>query len=158
MTGRFLNGLAIVLVLGIGLTSSFVIDDPYPSKTEKETLEEMTDEMNKLDDLNARHALEEKVEDVNVDVENEYKLIVAACKLEGKTKVLEREVQKKHDEYAKALRKFYQILQHGKKSIIDDLSWLEGRRSEICSACVLRKICEKAEFIGKLGIDPSLSE
>ena len=151
---RFLNGLVIVLILGMGLTSSFVIDDPYSSVKEAETIEDMTAEMNRLDDLNAKHRDKEHVKDVLYDVslEQEYKGFIPVCKLESEGEISEKELLDKKDQYHQALRKFYQILQHGKGSFMNDESWLAAKRSEVCSACCLRKLCEKAEILNLLGV------
>ena len=154
--GRFLIGLVIALVLGLRLTSSFVIDGPYPSDKEAETIEDMTAEMNRLDDLNAKHRDKEHVKDVSYDVaaslEQQYKSLLPDCKLEGESKISEKEVLDKQVQSHQALRKFYQILQHGKGSFMSDLSWLEAKRSEICCACVLRKLCKRDDNLNLLGV------
>ena len=51
MTGHFLKGLVLLLILGLGMTSSYVIDDPNPSDTEMDTVEDLADEMTKLDEM-----------------------------------------------------------------------------------------------------------
>lgn len=54
MLGHIHGGLVFLLILALGMTSSYIIDDPYPSNKEEETLEDMTDEMTKLDELSVR--------------------------------------------------------------------------------------------------------
>ena len=51
-----------------------------------------------------------------------------------------------------ALRKYYQAFVHGGKSFISDADWLKAKRSEICSACLLNKLCRQAQIQRLLNI------
>ena len=173
--GRFPSGLVLVVVLGLGLTSAYKIDDPFPSEWEKDTVEDMTDEMNRLDNLNHKKKDEEqtnRLDELNhkkKDEEQAKRSISASfinsralqfkneCKLETDSKISEKEIAEKREAYLKALKKDYQILQHGKGSVASDESWLKARQSEVCGACVLKKLCERTDVLTHLSIDPNLS-
>jgi len=188
---RFPSGLVLVVVLGLGLTSAYKIDDPFPSEWEKDTVEDMTDEMNRLDNLNHKKKDEEqtnrldelnhkkkdeeqtnRLDELNhkkKDEEQAKRSISASfinsralqfkneCKLETESKISEKEIVEKREAFLKALKKDYQILQHGKGSIASDESWLNARQSEVCGACVLKKLCERTDVLTHLSIDPNLS-
>ena len=51
-----------------------------------------------------------------------------------------------------ALRKYYQAFVHGGKSFISDADWLKTKKSEKCSACLLNKLCGRAEIQELLNI------
>ena len=162
MMSRFPNGLVLVVVLSLGLTTSYKIDDPFPSEWEKDTMQEMTDEMNRLDKLNHEKKDEEQAKRVAPSGSGDNLLVNKAaefandCMLETDNKIPEKEITEKREAYMRALRKHYQALQHGKGSIASDESWLAARRSEVCGACVLVKLCDSPDVLSYLGIDPNL--
>ena len=162
MMGRFHNGLVLVVVLSLGLTTSYKIDDPFPSEWEKDTIEDMADEMDRLDKLNHEKKDEEQAKRVappgpgNSFFEDRAAEYVNDCMLETDDKIPEKEIAEKKEAFLRALRKHYQILQHGKGSIASDESWLAARRSEVCGACVLKKLCEREDVLNDLGIDQNL--
>lgn len=51
-----------------------------------------------------------------------------------------------------ALRKDYQAYQHGVKDFISDKKWLDAKRSEKCTSCVLDELCKDLSVLGELGI------
>ena len=65
MASCFLNGLVLILVLGLRLASSSVINDPYPSSEETDTLEDITDDLIKLDEMDTRGMDMDQLEDNN---------------------------------------------------------------------------------------------
>ena len=162
MMGRFPNGLVFVVVLSLGLTTSYKIDDPFPSEWEKDTVQDMTDEMNRLDKLNHQKKDEEQAKRVAPSgsgdsfLEDKAAEFVDHCQLDTENKISEKEIAEKKEAFLRALRKYYQVLQHGKGSIASDESWLGARRSEVCGACVLKKLCDSPDVLSFLGIDPNL--
>ena len=151
MTDHFLKGLVLILILGLGMTSSYVIDDPNPSDTEMDAVEDKTDQMTKLDEMSAntidKKQAEELVSVRDVDIEELYNEMIEECWSEDENKISDKEVVEKK----KALKSARRKLSHGKKSIINDVpAWLAA--SEICSACVLRKLCENQAVLDELGI------
>ena len=162
MMGRFHNGLVLVVVLSLGLTTSYKIDDPFPSEWEKDTIEDMADEMDRLDKLNHEKKDEEQAKRVAPSGPGDSSLLDKAaeyvdnCTLETEYEIPEKEIAEKKEAFLKALRKNYQILQHGKGSIASDESWLSAKRSEVCGACVLKKLCEREDVLNDLGIDQNL--
>ena len=162
MMGRFPNGLVLVVVLSLGLTTSYKIDDPFPSEWEKDTIEDMANEMDRLDKLNHEKKDEEQAKRVTSQdpgdsfLEDEAAEYVDDCLLETEYKIPEKEIAERKEAFLKALRKNYQILQHGKGSIVDDKLWLAAKRSEVCGACVLEKLCNRTDVLNYLGIDPNL--
>lgn len=162
MMGRFPNGLVLVVVLGLGLTTSYKIDDAFPSEWEKDTVEDMTDEMNRLDKLKNTKKDEEQAKRVASPgsgdfLENKMLGFVDHCKLDTQKKIPEKEIAEKREAFLKALNKDYQILQHGKGSIASDESWLKARQSEVCGACVLKKLCAESDVLTHLNIDTNLN-
>ena len=160
MMGRFPNGLVLVVVLSLGLTTSYKIDDP--SEWEKDTIEDMANEMDRLDKLNHEKKDEEQAKRVALPglgdsfLEDEAAEYVDGCLLDTEHKIPEKEIAEKKEAFFKALRKDYQILQHGKGSIVDDESWLAAKQSEVCGACVLEKLCDRADVLSYLTIGPNL--
>ena len=157
MGRRFPSGLVLVVVLGLGLTTSYKIDDPFPSEWEKDSVQDMTDEMNKLDELNHKKKDEEQAKRSDPPgkdslIENEWLAFKENCLSESDSKIPEKEIVERKQAFLKALNKNYQILQHGKGSIISDESWIQAKRSEVCSACVLEKICASQNLLTHLGI------
>lgn len=51
-----------------------------------------------------------------------------------------------------ALRKDYQAYQHGVKDFISDKKWLDAKRSEKCTSCVLDELCKDLSVLGELSI------
>ena len=90
MIGRFPSCLVLVVVLGLGLASAYKIDDPFPSELEKDTVEDMTNEMNRLDNLN--HKKKDEQQATRLD-EHEKKDEEQANRLD--------EHEKKDEEHAK---------------------------------------------------------
>ena len=162
MMGRFPNGLVLVVVLSLGLTTSYKINGSFPSEWEKDTIEDMAGEMDRLDKLNHEKKDEEQAKREappgpgDSFLEDEAAEYVDDCLLETEHEIPEKEIAEKKEAFLKALRKDYQILQHGKGSIVSDESWLAAKRSEVCGACVLKKLCERADVLSYLGIDPNL--
>ena len=155
MAGHFLKGLVLLLILGLGMTSSYIIDDPNPSDKEMETMEDMADEMTKLDEMSAKHVDKEQAEDLvarQVDLEGLYKQLIDECWLEAIKRFANQALLDKNKANKAALRKFYQNLQHGGKSIVDDKSWLAAKQSESCSACIIKKLCANQAVLNELGV------
>lgn len=164
MAGRTLNGL--VLILFMSLTSSYVIDDLYPGQTD--TIEDMSSEFLKLDEMTSRDPYMnidrnldfKQVEDIVVpnvgpDIRAASEALNDSCWVEAKNKVPYRLMLEKQREHERALRKFYQVLQHGKKSIVNDVTWLKAKQSETCRACVLTKLCADPKIWNLLAIPSS---
>lgn len=112
MMGRFPNGLVLVVVLGLGLTTSYKIDDAFPSEWEKDTVEDMTDEMNRLDKLKNKKKDEEQAKRVASPgsgdfLENKMLEFVDDCKLDTQNKIPEKEIAEKREAFLKALNKDY---------------------------------------------------
>lgn len=146
MMGRFLNGLVLVVVFGLELTTSYKIDDPFASEWDKDSVQDMTDEMKRMDELNDKKKREDFLEE-------EWSKFEQKCFEESESKIPEKEIAEKKAALEMAINKQYQFFQHGKGSIASDESWLAARRSEVCSACVLEKLCDEQAVLDFLGID-----
>lgn len=166
MLGHIHGGLVFLLILALGMTSSYIIDDPYPSNKEEETLEDMTDEMTKLDELSVR-GIDKKREQqlkkrddqaVRRQIETKAGPLQKTCLQEAITKFGESKLQQKEKKQKLALLKFYQALQHGKKSLQLGKVWLEAKQSEQCTICVIEKLCEDQAILTALGVTSSGEE
>jgi len=146
MMGRFLNGLVLVVVFGLGLTTSYKIDDPFASEWEKDSVQDMTDEMKRMDELNDKKKREDFLEEMWSKHEQ-------GCLEESESKIPQKEIAERKAALERAINKQYQLLQHGKGSIASDASWLTAKRSEVCSACVLEKLCDDQDVLDHLEID-----
>lgn len=147
MMGRFLNGLVLVVVFGLGLTTSYKIDDPFASEWEKDSVQDMTDEMKRMDELNDKEKREKG------SLEEMWSKLEQECLEESESKIPEKEIAERKAALERAINKHYQFLQHGKGSIASDESWLAAKRSEVCSACVLEKLCDDQDVLDFLEID-----
>lgn len=166
MMGHIHGGLVFLLILALGITSSYIIDDPYPSNKEKETVEDMTDEMTKLDEMSVR-GIDEKREQplkkrddqaVRDLLETKAKPLQVVCLADAIKEVGDEKLEQKEIKKKAALLKFYQALVHGKKSLQPGNEWLEARQSEECSICVIKKLCEDSQVLRELGITSSREE
>lgn len=160
MMGHIHGGLVFLLILALGMTSSYIIDDPYPSNKEKETVEDMTDEMTKLDEMSVR-GIDEKREQTLKKRDDQ----AVRDLLEAKAKPLQVEFLKeaiqefggkklelKGIKKKAALLKYYQAIVHGEKSIQSDEDWLGAKQSEECSKRVIEKLCEFSDVLAALRI------
>ena len=160
MVGHIHSGLVLLLILGLGMTSSYIIDDPYPSNKEMETVEDMTDEMTKLDEMSARgidKKREQQLEkrDAKTIVEGKADALRKGCQDKAEKEYDEKMLAEKEERKKNALLKYYISLQHGKKSVQEGEKWLQAKQSESTTGCLVRKLCEDQEVLAPLGLSSS---
>ena len=166
MTVFILNGLVLILI--VSLTSSYVINDLYPD--ESETIEDVNSELLELNEMNYmdpnmnmdNNLGMRQVEDIVVqsggpEIRATFEAQNNSCWIEALRKVPHRLLLEKKKNQERALRKFYQALQHGKKSTVDAVTWLKAKQSEACSACVLEKLCEDPVIWNRLALPSTLT-
>lgn len=160
MVGHIHSGLVLLLILGLGMTSSYIIDDPYPSNKEMETVEDMTDEMTKLDEMSARgidKKREQQLEkrDAKTIVETKADALRKGCQDEAEKEYDEKMLAEKEEGKKNALLKHYISLQHGEKSLQEGKEWLQAKQSESITVCLVRQLCEEQGVLAALGLSPS---
>ena len=157
MASRLLCSL--ILFLALGLASTYTIEDvnqldraTKDDRVETATMEKITNEMFKMEEAGAGNLpKEQEVMEDGLSPGDAATIAKEAEKLvKGCSKPVPPRYQKK--EKQGAMRKFYQSLQHGKREIMSDEKWLAAKKSEVCSACVLNKLCSKSEIFTILGI------
>lgn len=125
-----------------------------------ETVEDMTDEMTKLDEMSARgidKKREQQLEkrDAKTIVETKADALRKGCQDEAEKEYDEKILAEKEEGKKKAINKHYISLQHGEKSLQEGKKWLQGKQSESTTACLVRKLCEDQEVLTALGLSSS---
>ena len=162
MASFFLNGLVLILVLGLRLASSSVINDPYQSSEETDALEDITDDLIKLDEMDTSGMGMDQLEDngeqnAGQKIKAAFEDVKNSCLKDAQKETPESLMSKKRRAYQSNLRKSFQILQHGKKSMVDDLSWLKAKQNENCVICALERLCANMNILTSLNIPSSWS-
>ena len=126
--------LVFLWVAGLQLTSSNVIDQAYSRDGigEDQDLRVGGDAAEQLSDKVLLNELQRFI--------SERKNLKKGCTEEAITKT--EHMPKEREEKDKIiLRIHYQILQHGKESFASKNDWLSAIKSEVCTRCLVRKIC-----------------
>ena len=166
----------LVFVLVLAQASSSILDDTSSGsgaiEDTPEIEDETPDENSDLDDINDSNLPEEEFDEMTsldeIDDESLGEELMAEKDLPEPTKSkiqrvvrrLERRCRRrakrvfraKYTKKRPALRLYYQAYTHGKKSPINDKELKEALKSEICSACVLNRLCRKKGIQRLLGI------
>ena len=129
--------LVFIWVAGLQLASSNIIDKAYPEDgipdviREAQDLRDVGDAPYQLSNKGLFDRLQKFIRGKNLKQE---------CSEEAtnKTKHLPKEREEKDKTI---LRNNYQILQHGEESLASKFDWLSAVRSEICTGCLVKKIC-----------------
>ncbi|KAJ7333675.1 heme peroxidase [Desmophyllum pertusum] len=128
----------LVLIM-LQLTSAYIIDEANPdgesaaNGTEAKYEKDAGDESNTKDVQRLLGRLLKFIE---------RRRLVRRCARRAFWKTRHILKQRKGNEKS-ALRGSYQILQHGEESTASDRRWLGALRSEICSGCVVKRICNR---------------
>ena len=123
--------------------------------------EENDDELDESDNKEPISAYEEQLRDMHEDNIHEDsskidELVAIAQSLVEECKV--NVTRPEEEKLSSALKPFYQSLQHyGPEDIVSDEEFSEAKSSELCAACVLRKLCERGVVLNLLQIPESLS-
>ena len=125
-----------------------------------ETVEDMTDEMTKLDEMSVRgidKKREQQLEkrDAKTIVETKADALRKGCQDEAEKEYDEKMLAEKEEGKKNALLKHYISLQHGKKSVQEDKEWLQTKQSESTTVCLVRQLCEEQGVLAALGLSPS---
>ena len=147
MAGRFLSALLFILVLGFERGSSSVLNDPDRLEGDTYTTADVADDLAELNHLNTELAQDSVSADFCKEIKDEFKAVEKKSMAEAK--------KEKHDSQAASrtsLRKSFQILQHGKRSVVDDSKVLRSLQNEACVKCAIRDICKTRKVLNLLGI------
>ena len=129
--------LVLIWVASLELTSSNIIDKAYPEDgipdviRDAQDLRDAGDTPYQLSNKGLFDGLQKFIKEKNLE---------QGCSEEAtkKTKHLPKEREEKDKTI---LRNNYQILQHGEESLASKFDWLSAVRSEICTGCLVKKIC-----------------
>ena len=157
---------SLILCVALGMASTYIIEDSHQDKTtmediERAQIEKLARKMLKQEDKDTTrlHKEEPDVDEEDITQEDASSFIEELAKnLTVECKLLPVPTKSKKKEKQAACLKNYQIYQHGDKSIISDQKWFESKKSEICSACVLERLCNRSDVRDELNIDSSLPE
>ena len=144
--------VGLLLVLGLGLASCYVIDDKILDDPDVEKIRETTRGMEK--ERKVIHPLEDD-DPILVEIRKKLDELKEDCLKEAKKKVPKSEIEKKKAEYKQTLLKDYMSLIHAKRSYILDEVWREAIEDEKCTDCLFDKICENPPEI--MGLSKDLS-
>ena len=125
--------LVFLWVAGLQLASSNVIDQAYSGDGigEDQDLRVGGDAAEQLSDKGKLNKLQRFIK---------WKYLEKRC-TEKATKRTEQIAKEREKKDKCILRRHYQILQHGKESFASKNDWLSAIKSEVCTRCLVRKIC-----------------
>ena len=143
---RCYDFLVLIWAAGLQLTSTDIIDKAYSGDNnadftrDAEDLKDAGDEPYQQSDNESLDKLQKFIKEKNLEQE---------CTKDA-TKNTEHLLKEKEDKDKTILRSNYQILQHGEGSLASNNEWFSAINSEICTGCVVKKICSHPpEFLSK---------
>ncbi|PFX20658.1 peroxidase mlt-7-like [Stylophora pistillata] len=148
MAGRLLSALLLLLVLGLDQGSSSVLNDPdWLGDTYSPA--DVTDDLVELKDRGKEQVRDSVPINVCEQIKAEFKAVAKKSMVEAKKEKLRRKAAS-----SAGLRKFFQILQHLKRSVVDDAKVLRSLQNEACVKYAIRDICATRKVLDLLGIPP----
>ena len=159
MAGRFLGASLLILIVVFKQGSSSVLNDPDQLEGDTYTTADVADDLADLNDLEM-----EQVQDsvplktgarqraVCKEIQAEFKAVEKKSMAEAKKEKPDSLISRRQAAYRASLRKSFQILQHGKRSVVDDSIVLRSLQNEACVKCAIRNICETKKVLNLLGI------
>ena len=152
MVGHFLCALLLILVLGFEQGSSSVLNDPDRLEEDTYTTADVADDFAELNDLELEQVQDSVSADVCKEIKDELKAVQKKSMAEAKNEKPDSLISGRQAALAQTLRKAFQILQHGKKSEVDQSKVVRSLRNEACVKCAIRNICETKKILNLLGI------
>lgn len=148
MAGRLLSALLLLLVLGLDQGSPSVLNDPdWLGDTDNPA--DVADDFIALKDLGKEQVRDSVPTNVCQQIKAEFKAVAKKSMAEAK-----KEKPRRKAASSTGLRRFFQILQHLKRSVVDDAKALRSLQNEACVKYAIRDICATRKVLDLLGIPP----
>ena len=152
MAGRFLGASLLILIVGFKQGSSSVLNDPDQLEGDTYTTADVVDDLAELNDLEMEQVQDSVSADVCKEIKDEFKAVQKKSMAEAKKENPDSLISGRQAASRASLRKNFQILQHGKRSVVDDSKVLRALQNEACVKCAIRNICEAKKVLNLLGI------
>ena len=152
MAGRFLGASLLILIVGFKQGSSSVLNDPYQLEGDTYTTADVADDLADLNDLEMEQVQDSVSADVCKGIKAKFKAVEKKSMAEAKKEKPDSLISGRQAASRASLRKSFQVLQHGKRSVVDDSKVLRSLQNEACVKCAIRNICETKKVLNLLGI------
>ena len=152
MAGYFLSALLLILVLRFEQGSSSVLNDPDRLEGDTYTTADVADDLAELNDLEMEQLQDSVSANVCKDIRDEFKDVAKKSMAEAKKENPDSMIFWRQVVVRRSLRRSFQILQHGKRSKVDNSIAVRALRNEACAKHAIQDICETTKVLDLLNI------
>ena len=152
MEGYFLSALLLILVLRFEQGSSSVLNDPDRLEGDTYTTADVADDLAELNDLEMEQLQDSVSANVCKDIRDEFKDVAKKSMAEAKKEKPDSLIFWRQEAVRRSLRRSFQILQHGKRSKVDNSIAVRALRNEACAKHAIQDICETTKVLDLLNI------
>ena len=152
MAGYFLSALLLILVLRFEQGSSSVLNDPDRLEGDTYTTADVADDLAELNDLEMEQLQDSVSANVCKDIRDEFKDVAKKSMAEAKKENPDSMIFRRQVAVRRSLRRSFQILQHGKRSKVDNSIAVRALRNEACAKHAIQDICETTKVLDLLNI------
>ena len=152
MAGYFLSALLLILVLRFEQGSSSVLNDPDRLEGDTYTTADVADDLAELNDLEMEQLQDSVSANVCKDIRDEFKDVAKKSMAEAKKENPDSLIFWRQEAVRRSLRRSFQILQHGKRSKVDNSIAVRALRNEACAKHAIQDICETTKVLDLLNI------
>ena len=152
MVGHFLCAFVLILVLGFEQGSSSVLNDPDRLEEDTYTTADVADDLAELNDLEVEKVQDSVSADVCKEIKDEFKAVQKKSMAEAKKENPDSMIFWRQVAVRRSLRRSFQILQHGKRSKVDNSIAVRALRNEACAKHAIQDICETTKVLDLLNI------
>ena len=152
MAGYFLSALLLILVLRFEQGSSSVLNDPDRLEGDTYTTADVADDLAELNDLEMEQLQDSVSANVCKDIRDEFKDVAKKSMAEAKKEKPDSMIFWRQVTVRRSLRRSFQILQHGKRSKVDNSIAVRALRNEACAKHAIQDICETTKVLDLLNI------
>ena len=152
MAGYFLSALLLILVLRFEQGSSSVLNDPDRLEGDTYTTADVADDLAELNDLEMEQLQDSVSANVCKDIRDEFKDVAKKSMAEAKKEKPDSLIFWRQEAVRRSLRRSFQILQHGKRSKVDNSIAVRALRNEACAKHAIQDICETTKVLDLLNI------
>ena len=152
MAGYFLSALLLILVLRFEQGSSSVLNDPDRLEGDTYTTADVADDLAELNDLELEQLQDSVSANVCKDIRDEFKDVAKKSMAEAKNEKPDSLIYRRQEAVRRSLRRSFQILQHGKRSKVDNSIAVRALRNEACAKHAIQDICETTKVLDLLNI------
>ena len=152
MAGYFLSALLLILVLRFEQGSSSVLNDPDRLEGDTYITADVADDLAELNDLEMEQLQDSVSANVCKDIRDEFKDVAKNSMAEAKKEKPDSMIFWRQVTVRRSLRRSFQILQHGKRSKVDNSIAVRALRNEACAKHAIQDICETTKVLDLLNI------